>query len=203
MTGEAWVRQTLSAIFSAGLTEGDVSAPRLAQRLGLGEDEMASRLDKLEKEELVSRRGSRLWLTPKGRGLLKVVFIGGGFEILHPGHLYTIKRARKLGDCLVVVLARDSTIRKNKSRDPVASEEERVELASSMRDVDAAILGVERDIYATLERVRPDVVALGYDQRHSESEIEAEAAKRGMKLQVVRLGSPKPAVKTTKLLRGL
>jgi glycerol-3-phosphate cytidylyltransferase-like family protein len=67
--------------------------------------------------------------------------------------------------------------------------------------VDAAILGVEGDIYVTLQKVRPDVVALGYDQYHLEDEVKREAAKRGMKLRVVRLDSPYPKIKTTRILK--
>jgi cytidyltransferase-like protein len=129
-----------------------------------------------------------------------VVFIGGGFEVIHLGHLYTIEKAKALGDVLIVSVARDSTIRKRKKREPVAKEEERVKLLSSMRQVDAAILGVEGDIYETLEKVAPDVVALGYDQYHMETEVAKEAARRGMKIRVVRLDSPYPNVKTSSLL---
>jgi len=131
---------------------------------------------------------------------LKVVFIGGVFEVIHPGHLYTIEEAKRLGDILVVVVARDSTVRKRKGRDPVAPEEERRRVLASMRQVDAAILGSETNIYDTLERVRPDIVALGYDQYHGEDEIHLEAERRGLKLSVVRLGSPIPSLKTSKIL---
>jgi len=76
-----------------------------------------------------------------------------------------------------------------------------VTLLSSLRQVDAAILGVEGDIYVTLERVKPDIVALGYDQYHLEGEVKREARKRGMKLRVVRLDSPYPEIKTTRILK--
>jgi len=69
--------------------------------------------------------------------------------------------------------------------------------------VDAAILGVEGDIYVTLQKVNPDIVALGYDQYHMEDEIEREARRRRMKLRVVRLDSPYPHIKTTRIMREL
>jgi glycerol-3-phosphate cytidylyltransferase-like family protein len=45
------------------------------------------------------------------------------------------------------------------------------------------------------------VVALGYDQYHIESDVAKEASERGLKVKVVRLGSPNPSLKTTKLLQ--
>jgi len=117
--------------------------------------------------------------------------------------VYTISKARSLGDLLVVSVARDSTIRKRKNREPLVSEEDRVRLLSSLRDVDAAILGVEGDIYVTLQKVKPDIVALGYDQYHMEDEVMREAKRRGMKLRVVRLDSPYPNIKTTRILKEL
>ena len=69
--------------------------------------------------------------------------------------------------------------------------------------MDAAILGVQGDIYDTLQKVDPDIVALGYDQYHMEDEVRREAVKRGMELEVVRLDSPYPNIKTTRILREL
>jgi cytidyltransferase-like protein len=152
---------------------------------------------------MVKLAGRSAKLTSKGRRGIKVVFIGGGFELIHYGHVYTISKAREMGDALVVSVARDGTIRKRKGREPLIGEEDRVRLLSSLREVDAAILGVEGDIYVTLQKVKPDVVALGYDQYHMEDEVRREAKKRGMALKVVRLDSPYPHIKTTKILKEL
>jgi glycerol-3-phosphate cytidylyltransferase-like family protein len=74
---------------------------------------------------------------------------------------------------------------------------------SAIRGVDAGIPGGQGSIYDTLEKVRPDVVALGYDQTHDPSLIEAEARRRGLELSVVRLSSPLPDVKTSKIVNAL
>ena len=66
-------------------------------------------------------------------------------------------------------------------------QEWRVKLVSSLREVDAALPGGHGSIYDTLEKVRPDFVALGYDQKHNPQDIENEARRRGMELSVVRL----------------
>lgn len=101
------------------------------------------------------------------------------------------------------MVATDKTVAKNKGRDPVTSQEWRVKLVSAVRGVDVAIPGGQGSIYDTLEKVRPDVVALGYDQTHNPSDIEAEARRRGLELSVVRLTSPLPDVKTSKIVNAL
>ncbi len=196
-------KHTLAAIFSMGVRGERADAKALASRLGLRLDEARKEIRTLQAQGLVRTGGGNATLTAKGRSAIRVVFIGGGFEIIHYGHVYTINRARELGDALVVSVARDSTIRKRKNREPLIGEEDRVRLLSSLRQVDAAILGVEGDIYVTLEKVKPDIVALGYDQYHMEDEVKRNAAKRGMKVEVVRLDSPYPNIKTSRLLSEL
>jgi len=196
-------KHTLAALFSLEMTGKKGDARSLSRRLGLTAAEARREIEGLKELGLakVEQRSARL--TPKGRRSISVVFIGGGFELIHYGHVYTIGRAKALGDVLVVSVARDSTIRKRKKREPIIGEEDRVRLLSSLRDVDAAILGVEGDIYVTLQKVNPDIVALGYDQYHLEDEVKCEARKRGMSIKVVRLDSPYPHIKTTRLLSEL
>ena len=196
-------KHTLAAIFSMGIKGEVADAAGLARRLGLRVREATEEIDALKKAGVVELDGKSARLTPRGRRSIRVVFIGGGFELIHYGHVYTISKAKSLGDVLVVAVARDSTIRKRKKREPLINEGDRVMLLSSLRDVDAAILGVKGDIYVTLQKVDPDIVALGYDQYHMEDEIKREAGKRGMKLKVIRLDSPYPHIKTTKILREL
>lgn len=196
-------KKTLAAIFSMGLKGERADARALAARLGLRPAEARDEIRELQEEGLVALTRGSARLTPKGRKAIRVVFIGGGFEVIHYGHIYTIGRAKDLGDALVVSVARDSTIRRRKKREPLIGEEDRVKLLSSLRQVDAAILGVEGDIYVTLQKVGPDVVALGYDQYHMEDDVKREAARRGLKVRVVRLDSPYPNIKTSKLLKEL
>ena len=193
----------MAALFSMEVKGEAADARALAKRLRLRPEEATKAIDNLAKAGLVRLVGKSAKLTSKGRRSIRVVFIGGGFELIHYGHVYTISKARKLGDALVVSVARDSTIRKRKGREPLIGEEDRVRLLSSLREVDAAILGVEGDIYVTLQKVKPDIVALGYDQYHMEDEVRREARRRGMKLRVVRLDSPYPHIKTTKILKEL
>jgi len=196
-------KHTLAALFAMGVKGETAGAGALAKRLGLRPGEARKEIELLERAGMVELVGGSARLTSKGRRSVRVVFIGGGFELIHYGHVYTISKAKSLGDVLVVSVARDSTIRKRKGREPLVSEDDRVRLLSSLRDVDAAILGVEGDIYVTLQKVKPDIVALGYDQYHMEDEVRREAKTRRMKLRVVRLDSPYPHIKTTKILKEL
>ena len=111
----------------------------------------------------------------------------GVFDLLHPGHVYFLTEAKRLGDELVVVVARDSTARRFK-HEPITSEASRVQLVEALKPVDRAILGHEGgSIYDILEEIRPDIIVLGFDQIHDEERILEECRKRGLKTRVVRL----------------
>jgi FAD synthetase len=114
------------------------------------------------------------------------VMATGVFDILHPGHLRYLQEARDLGDELVVVVATDSTVRRRK-HEPVTPEKMRLELVSALKMVDRAYLGNDGDMFGVVESIRPDIIALGYDQDFKEMDIENALAKRGMKVKVVRL----------------
>jgi len=100
---------------------------------------------------------------------MKTVMAQGAFDILHPGHIHYLKESSRMGDELVVVIARDSRIEKRK--DLVFSEDERKEMVKALESVDRAILGSETDIYDTVRNVNPDVITLGYDQKHDRDEV--------------------------------
>lgn len=110
----------------------------------------------------------------------------GVFDLLHTGHLHYLEEARKLGDELVVVVARDSTVRREK-HEPITPEGVRRELVEALKPVDEAILGGEGDMYEVVEKIRPNIIALGYDQQHDEEAIRGELEKRGLDVDVVRL----------------
>ena len=114
------------------------------------------------------------------------VMATGTFDLLHMGHIYYLKEAKKLGDKLVVVVARDSTVRKLK-HEPITPEEMRLDIIKELKIVDEATLGHEDDMYATVKEIKPDIIALGYDQIHDEKKIEQELKKRKLVARVVRL----------------
>jgi FAD synthetase len=114
------------------------------------------------------------------------VMATGTFDILHLGHIYFLKEAKKLGDTLAVVVATDATVRKLK-HEPVNPEKIRLDLIKEIRIVDEAYLGREKDMYDILKEIKPDIITLGYDQIHDENAIENELKKRNIKAKVVRL----------------
>lgn len=118
------------------------------------------------------------------------VMATGTFDLLHMGHIYYLKEAKKLGDVLTVVVARDSTVRKLK-HEPVNTEDIRLDLIKEVRVVDEAYLGYEDDMYAIVKEVKPDIIALGYDQIHDENVIRRELKKRDLNAKVIRLSEYK------------
>ena len=92
----------------------------------------------------------------------------GVFDLLHAGHLHYVEQAKSLGDELVVVVAHDDTVRKQK-HEPITSHELRCRMVSGLKPVDTAMVGnpPTSPIFDILDVVKPDIIALGYDQKHS------------------------------------
>ena len=122
----------------------------------------------------------------------KIVLAGGVFDIIHPGHIHTLNAAKKLGDTLIVVVATDKTAIKMKKRNPLHSAQLRQELVSSLTMVDLCIIGDEEDIFKTVDLVKPEIIALGYDQIHQEKFITEGCKKINLDVTVARLESPRP-----------
>ena len=192
-------REVLKAVYIEEVRRGKSTVHSISTALG-GSEELSPVIDRMVERGLLKRARGRLSITNLGRKRIKSVMIGGAFEIIHPGHLHTIREAKRLGDALVVVVATNEAVRRNKGREPVTDEDARVELVSSLKEVDLAILGGHGSIYESLERVRPDIVAIGYDQKHDAEEINREGRRRGLNVRVVRLGTPIPEIKTTKIV---
>ncbi len=115
-----------------------------------------------ERRMLTEERG-RFFLSPGERKKLKVVLTGGVFDILHIGHIFTLEEAKKLGDVLVVAVAKDEMIRRKK-REPIHNQDYRKIMVSSLRAVDAAISGFD-EAERMVEFIKPDVIVYGYDQK--------------------------------------
>ena len=114
------------------------------------------------------------------------VMATGVFDILHLGHLYFLKEAKKLGDELIVVVATDKTAEKLK-HNPITSQDMRVQLVGELKPVDKAVLGYEDDRYKIVKELKPDIIALGFDQKHDEEIIKKDLKELGMDIKVVRL----------------
>ena len=113
----------------------------------------------------------------------------GTFDIIHPGHLFYLSEAKKYGDKLVVVVARDKTSKSFKGNKPSHNEKERLEAVRMLKIVDEAILGNQGSIFNIIERIKPNVICLGYDQKVQKQQLEDELKKRGLKAEVIRIGA--------------
>ena len=115
----------------------------------------------------------------------------GVFDLLHLGHVKFLEEAKKAGGKnaeLLVIVARDSTVQRMKGRPPIMPEDQRRALVESLRVVDEAVLGLEDfDIGDVIERVKPDVIALGYDQSEMEAQVREYINKRGLHVRIARL----------------
>ena len=122
----------------------------------------------------------------------KIVLASGVFDLLHLGHVKFLEEAKKAGGKnaeLIVIIARDHTVEKTKGRKPVMPENQRRSLVESLRMVDAAVLGLENfDIGTVIEKIKPDVVALGYDQGDMEKQVCEYVAEHRLAVKVVRVG---------------
>lgn len=163
----------------------------------LSADAINSKIDELIKNQLVN--DDRNSLTEIGQKSLQVVLAGGVFDIIHPGHIYTLNAAKALGDVLVVVVATDNTSEKMKKRKPLHTQEQRQELVNSLSMVDLCLVGQEDDIFKTVNRIRPQIIALGYDQIHQEKFIIDGCKKINLEAKVARLQSPIPESSSSKI----
>ena len=120
------------------------------------------------------------------------VLASGVFDLLHYGHIRFLEEAKRLGGPearLIVVVASDDTVRKNKGRNPVIPESQRRALVESLRVVDGAILGFkDMDLESVLDRVKPDIVAVGHDQKEIMRQVLAIKDRKGLSLKVVQVG---------------
>jgi D-glycero-beta-D-manno-heptose 1-phosphate adenylyltransferase len=111
----------------------------------------------------------------------QVVFTNGCYDLLHPGHVRLLERARSLGDVLVLALNTDASVRQMKgSARPVVAEEDRAGLAASLQAVDAVTLFDEDTPRELIAALLPDILVKGADWDHfiaGREEVEAAGGK--------------------------
>jgi FAD synthetase len=108
------------------------------------------------------------------------VLCGGCFNQIHPGHIQFLKRARALGDFLIVVLAHDAN---NKKQNPKPARERKAAM-EKLGIADRVIVGDKNDFLKVVRMHRPDIVALGYDQELSPEMLNQI---RAMGIRIVRM----------------
>ena len=122
----------------------------------------------------------------------KTVIASGVFDLLHLGHVRFLEEAKKAGGPeaeLIVIIARDSTVLKRKGEEPVMPENQRCALVDSLKVVDCAMLGFEGfDMGKVVEKIKPDVIAVGYDQEGMEKSVREYVEKNRLSIEVVWIG---------------
>ena len=127
---------------------------------------------------------------------MKKVIVFGTFDILHPGHIHMLKEAKEYGDYLVVVVARDNTVEKVKWRRPYNNQETRIKNVETLGLANKILLGYVDNKHRIVAEEKPQVVALGYDQKFFIDKLEKEFPK----IEIIRLKAYKPEIyKSSKL----
>jgi glycerol-3-phosphate cytidylyltransferase/FAD synthetase len=189
-------KNILSTLYVSQIT-GENAVDKILENDMISEEQISEKIEKLTQDNLVNQ--DKMTLTEIGRGSLRVVLAGGVFDIIHPGHISTLNAAKTLGDVLVVVVATDNTAVKMKKRRPIHSQEQRQELVNSLSVVDLCLIGQENDIFKTVNLVKPQIIALGYDQVHQEQFITEGCKKIKLDAKVARLQSPIPESSSSKI----
>lgn len=112
----------------------------------------------------------------------RVVFTNGCFDVLHPGHIHSLEAARALGDCLIVGMNGDHSVRALKGPGrPVIPAAERAEILVSLECVDAVVVFDDLTPQKVIASLLPDVLVKGGDwpgnQIVGREEVEAAGGK--------------------------
>ncbi len=121
----------------------------------------------------------------------KRVLAAGKFDILHLGHLAYLQQAKKLaGDDgeLIVIIALDKTIERERGAPPVFPQEQRRRLVEALDVVDQALLGIDTEDHTEIVlKIKPDIIALGYDQYTDVEKMEQRISECNLDTDVIRL----------------
>lgn len=129
------------------------------------------------------------------------VMIFGTFDILHAGHENLFRQAKELGNNIIVVLARDNTVKKLKGELPYNRESVRLQNLKETGLADKVILGDNNDKYKVIRKWKPDIVALGYDQFAFTYHLTKLFIDEKMDARIVRLKPYKPQIYKSRILR--
>lgn len=117
----------------------------------------------------------------------KKILAAGTFDLLHKGHQKFLQAAANLGDELHVIVARDKSVKRIKNFFPQESQEQRRENIQSLDCVTTAYIGEEKNFLDLPQKISPDIIALGYDQKEPKGLQE-----KFSQVEIIRLESYKP-----------
>jgi len=124
---------------------------------------------------------------------MKKVMAMGTFDVLHAGHLAYLAQAKRQGDRLIVVIARDATVEQERGRKPLHDERERLRAVQRVELVDEAVLGNVGDKLAIVRQLKPDAICLGYDQAADEHALRRALREWGLgQVRILRMSAFQP-----------
>jgi len=139
--------------------------------------------------------------SPKKAENQKLVMAFGTFDYLHAGHENFLKQARALGDSLLVILARDTTVQSVKGRKALNNETQRLKNLHKTGWADKVILGNQDNKHQVILKNKPDIIALGYDQFVFTQTLQKTLIDNNLNTEIVRLEAYLPQVYKSSLLR--
>ncbi len=128
---------------------------------------------------------------------MKIVMAFGTFDILHPGHINFLSQAKKHGE-LIVIIARNRTVKRLKGKLPLHNEKQRLEAVKGLKLAAKVILGSLTDKFAAIKKYRPDIIALGYDQTYFVDQLK----QLKLKIKIIRLRPFKPRIHKTSIIKN-
>ncbi|MHA2244094.1 MAG: adenylyltransferase/cytidyltransferase family protein [Candidatus Hodarchaeales archaeon] len=203
------LKEFLRTAYLLTFEKGSFSVSDFTSRLRRTQDEglaLLSVLKSLHMIKLVSDPPEHYSITTGGRNNLKIVLTGGVFDIVHLGHLKTLKEAKSRGDILFVVVASDEIVEVNKGRPPLNSQTNRMELLSHLDVVDVVQAGTSdpNKFLEVVLSVKPDAIVLGYDQSLTETELSKLLSDHGLQnVEILKLKTKIPNEKSSLKLKNL
>ncbi|MDP6756510.1 MAG: adenylyltransferase/cytidyltransferase family protein, partial [Patescibacteria group bacterium] len=136
---------------------------------------------------------------------MKTVLVSGTFDGVHEGHKNYFQQARKLGHRLICVVAQASIVKKIKGKYPKLTAKERIKLVKQCTEIDQVFLGShgsDKEVFDFIALLKPDIIALGYDQKAYTKNLKQEMKKRGLSIILKRLKPFKPETYKNSRLNG-
>jgi FAD synthetase len=122
---------------------------------------------------------------------MTTVLAAGVFDLIHYGHIRYLEEAKKTGGVnarLIVIVARDETVRRLKGTDPIIPEDQRRAVIEALKVVDEALLGFEDlDLDRVLQQIKPDIVVVGHDQEAIKAQVEKVNKARELHIKIVQI----------------
>lgn len=131
----------------------------------------------------------------------KIVMVFGTFDVFHAGHEDFLNQAKSLGNYLIVVVARDATVKNVKSEYPEGNERKRANVIRETELADKVVVGYNDDKYRVIKKYKPNVIALGYDQFVFTYKLNKMIIDENMDTEIIRLEPYKPGIYKSTLIK--